>query len=585
VAYPRPLVPSHYDEGTGSIIPGDQPGTFTTGWRFNQPENEVLINMGNQLNLMQPTRRAYFVFLFKIDPALSKGIYHIPFAISAHKRHYSGVNHGDISYDVPDALFCIAGKNANGLVSEFEKIVLDHTALQNLHVALTDNFKPTGRIKWSVTDFGREQFNAIPGNLSVSGNEIDLSKFSAFPSADTTQLVIMQEGTVDSYNSGADLVRLTDGQTLNFTHAGQEKSVLSERLAVKPVGPRIRVKNTVYSINGVVVNDTIMYEPEADLYVKTLLTATNTGSDISSQTIIRINPGEFYGVVIDSLDENCSYSNGMLIVDMGDIAPGDMKEQLLPFILRPQELPEGIDIRTVIEQSDISYEGTLVNVSFNFTDTGKVTLDLYDFEATTISYDDLGNGQVQINATINNRGINASDVWLRIYPVIGGGTYEFPVAELRVENFSPLQSIDISGIYTLPVTDKSIDFIAIADDGYDYTEITEVNNTIEVNYRATGIEDIDHSSNSLQVFPVPFNDEVSFSYTLNGDYGNLQLKVYNMSGKLSMLISNCPANKGSNLVTWRNSSMPAGNYIYKLTGENMGHEVLLFSGMLVKTAL
>jgi hypothetical protein len=38
VAYPRPLVPSHYNSATGDIIPGDQPGTFTTGWRFNQPE-------------------------------------------------------------------------------------------------------------------------------------------------------------------------------------------------------------------------------------------------------------------------------------------------------------------------------------------------------------------------------------------------------------------------------------------------------------------------------------------------------------------------------------------------------------------
>ena len=55
---------------TGEIVKGDQPGTFTTGWRFNQPEGEVLIKMGNTLNLMQPTRRAYFVFLVKIDPAL-----------------------------------------------------------------------------------------------------------------------------------------------------------------------------------------------------------------------------------------------------------------------------------------------------------------------------------------------------------------------------------------------------------------------------------------------------------------------------------------------------------------------------------
>ena len=90
VAYPRPLVPSHYNSTSGEIVKGDQPGTFTTGWRFNQPEGEVLIKMGNTLNLMQPTRRAYFVFLVKIDPALENGIYEIPFTLSGTKKHYSG---------------------------------------------------------------------------------------------------------------------------------------------------------------------------------------------------------------------------------------------------------------------------------------------------------------------------------------------------------------------------------------------------------------------------------------------------------------------------------------------------------------
>jgi hypothetical protein len=40
----------------------------------------------------------------------------------------------------------------------------------------------------------------------------------------------------------------------------------------------------------------------------------------------------------------------------------------------------------------------------------------------------------------------------------------------------------------LPVTDESIEFIAIIDDGYDYVEITEVNNIIRIDYIP---EDID----------------------------------------------------------------------------------------------
>jgi len=138
-----------------------------------------------------------------------------------------------------------------------------------------------------------------------------------------------------------------------------------------------------------------------------------------------------------------------------------MKEQILPFLLRPDDLPEGIDIRTLIEQSRIDYEGTLINVAFGFTDTSKLMLDLYDFEATMISVTDIGNGQVQLNATAGNRGISGKDVWFRIYPIIGGGTNEFPIAEIRIENFDPQQQYDLSGVYTVPLTDKSIEFIAI----------------------------------------------------------------------------------------------------------------------------
>jgi hypothetical protein len=584
VAYPRPLVPSQYNPGTGEIVKGDQPGTFTTGWRFNQPEGEVLIKLGNTLNLMQPTRRAYFVFLLKIDPSLKKGIYEIPFTLSGTKKHYSGADHGSVSYAVPNAMFCIADKNATGTILEFEKIILDHSALNSLDVAITDKFVPTGRIKWSVSDFGKTDFAGVPGTLKANADgKIDLSRFTSFPKLDTTQLVIMQEGTVDSYNTTADMLRLTDGQLLNYTTSDGAKNVASDRLLVKPVGPRIRIKNSIYSVNGVRVTDTLVYEPEQKLYVKTLLTAKNTGSDISSQTRVNIFPGPFYQVVTDSLDANCSFSNGLLSVDFGDIIPGEMKKQLLPFVLVPDQLPEGIDIRTLIEQSKIDYEGTLVNLAFRFTDTNKVLLDLYDFEATSISFNDLGNGQVQVNATAGNRGIIGKDVWFRIYPIIGGGTYEFPIAEIRVENFVPGQHIDLSGIYHLPVTDKSIAFIAIVDDGYDFVEITEVNNSIKTGYNVTAINDPKTQGKNLAVFPMPFSDDVNFEYTLDKDYTYISLKVFDLNGKLRLELNNLPSGNGVNSVQWRSTDLPAGNYIYKVSGKDVsGTEGVIFTGRLTK---
>ena len=400
---------------------------------------------------------------------------------------------------------------------------------------------------------------------------------------DTSQLVILQEGIVDCYNTTAEILRLTNGQTLNYANARGDQQLISQRLLVRPVGPRIKIKNSVYSINGVPVTDTILYEADEDLYVETLLTATNTGSDISSQTRVSIFPGDFYEVLTDSLSPNCSFSNGLLSTDFGDIIPGEMKEQILPFVLRPDDLPEGIDIRTLIEQSEIDYEGTLVNVIFNFTDTNKVMLDLYDFEATSISFNDLGNGQVQVNATAGNRGIKAKTVWFRIYPIIGGGTYEFPIAEIRVENFDPQQSLDLSGIYTLPVTGKSVEFIAIVDDGHDYVEITEQNNSIKTSYVATSAVDPETRDKYLSIYPMPFADAVNFEYFLDNEYRNLVLKIFDLNGRLRVELNSLPPGKGLNSVQWRCTDLPGGNYVYKLTGtDSSGTETQIFNGRLTK---
>jgi hypothetical protein len=586
VAYPRPLVPAHYNEASGEIIPGDQPGTFTTGWRFNQPEGEVLIKMGNTLNLMQPTRRGYFVYLLKIDPTLENGIYEIPFTIGGTKKHYSGTENGSISYIVPNALFCITDKDENGNISEYQQLILENSMLKTLEVAATGNFVPTGRIKWSINDFGKEDFESIANSFtSDAGGNINLSSVKSFPTLDTIKLVILQEGTVDSYNTTAEILRLTDGQTLNYSNALGNQQVTSERLMVKPVGPRIQIKNKVYSINGVLVTDTIVYEPEADLYVETMLTAKNTGSDISSNTLVNIFPGLYYDVVTDSLDPNCTFNDGLISVNFEEIIPGEMKQQLLPFILHPDELPEGIDIRMLIQQSEIDYEGTLVaDKVFNFMDTNKLLLDLYDFEATSLTFSNIGNGQVQVNAKAGNRGIYGKDVWFRIYPIIGdAGTYEFPIAEIRVENFQPGQNIDLSGVYTLPVTDKSIDFIAIVDDGYDYVEITELNNTIRIDYESSGIDNPEISNNGISIYPLPFTDDVNFKYNLDKAYTKVTIKVFDLKGRQWVELKDCPASEGTNTIQWRNTDMPEGSYIYQLTGDGLnGSSEVLFTGQIIK---
>jgi hypothetical protein len=584
VAYPRPLVPSFVSGD--QIIPGDQPGTFTTGWRFNQPEGEVLIKLGDTLNLLQPTRKAYFVFLIKINPALQNGIYEIPFTMNGQRKYYDGTNNGAITFEVPKALFSVVDKDASGQVSAFQKMILDNVSLADLDISSTGNFSSTGVVKYDNKDFEPSEFNDITGELTSSEGGLDLSSITTFPSKDTSVVVIMQQGVVDSYNTDAEILSLTNGQELSYNHASLgEKNVQSEPLVVIPIGPRVKITNTVYSINGIPVEDTVSFESDEDLYVVTLLSVKNTGTDISSNTEIRINPGPYYTILADSLDSNCSISDGDLVVQLGDIIPGELKMQYLPFILDVEGLPKEIDIRKIIDLSMINYEGTLVDAEFSFEDPKDLLLDIYDFEAISISFEENGNSQVQVHASAFNRGINGQNVWFRIYPIIGGGVNEFAFAEQKLEDFLPGETVELTGVYTLPNTDKSIDFIAIIDDGKQFAEILEMNNSIQIAYQVTGLENNETSTSKLEVFPVPFKDVVTFRYDMIEEYSTVSLSIYNSNGRLVYKLDNCPHQQGQNMINWRNSELPDGNYIYQLQGKSMNGRVeQLFSGQIIKSS-
>ena len=583
VAYPRPLVPSHVVGG--ELIPGDQPNTFTTGWRFNQPEGEVLIKMGDTLNLLQPTRKAYFVFLIRINSSLEKGIYEIPFTMWGTRKHYTGTENGTVQYAVPTAKFCIADKNAQGTVLDFEDIIMGQGSLASLTVDISGKFSPLGEVKFANHDFGATEFNSIPGKLPISGNTIDLGRFSEFPKYDTTVLTIVQKGIVDSYNTDAEILPVTNGQALAYTDGnGLGLTAVSGNLSVKPLGPRIKVTNTVHSLNGLPAESVTSFEPEADVYVVTLLKVKNTGTDISSNTIITINPGPYYTVVTDSLPNNCTMANGKLLVDAGDLSPGEQKSIYLPFLLTVQNIPSGVDIRQVIDFTQISYEGTLVDANFSFNDPDDLLVNVYDFEATELSFTNLGASMVQVTAKAFNRGIDGKNVWFRIYPIIGGGAYEFPFAEIQAESFEPGESIDLSGTYTIPITSRTVEFIAIVDDGFSYDEVTEQNNSIRIAYTGTHADNTPDIAQSLNIFPQPFTDIVHFEYYLQASYDDITLYVYGAEGKKVCQMPDCPGESGQNDMVWRRSDLMPGVYIYQMIGTTAtGRKELLFTGKITKT--
>ncbi|PLX23079.1 MAG: hypothetical protein C0600_15765, partial [Ignavibacteria bacterium] len=151
VSYPRPLVPASVDPATGAIIHlGDDPGAFRAGWRFNQPEGEVLVKMGNTLNLMQPSRRGYFVFLLAVDSTLPKGVYDIGFELSGSRSKYDGTSVGTLSYEVPNCRFSISQRDNQGTVSEYQQLVLGKGQLEDLSTQMiTPVFRGLENVRWS----------------------------------------------------------------------------------------------------------------------------------------------------------------------------------------------------------------------------------------------------------------------------------------------------------------------------------------------------------------------------------------------------------------------------------------------------
>ncbi|MFN3781654.1 MAG: hypothetical protein ACK4SO_05725, partial [Candidatus Kapaibacteriota bacterium] len=150
VVYPRPLVPSKFDPTTGKIIQGgDDFGALRTGWRFNQPEGEMLVNLGNTLNMLQPGRRAYFIFLFKIEPSLPPSVYSINFKSSGEIISYKGETKGVFNYEVPSVIFSITKKNIDKTIQEYQKFVIGKCDLKHLEIQGTKIFKGLKQAKWS----------------------------------------------------------------------------------------------------------------------------------------------------------------------------------------------------------------------------------------------------------------------------------------------------------------------------------------------------------------------------------------------------------------------------------------------------
>ena len=560
VAYPRPLVPTHVSNG--EIIPGDQPGTFTTGWRFNQPEGEVLVKMGNTMNLIQPTRRAYFVFLFNIDPNLENGLYEIPFYIQGNEVYYSGENNGDIDYKVPKALFSIVDKNSNGKVQQFEEIVLDQATNLKLKIMNTGAFQSLNEAKWSVTDVDVNDFENLQNSIPISSEnanlEINLAEIGSFPTKDTTKIYVLHKGIVNSENALTDTLQITHSQELDFMYSGADSDINSKGLVVSPVGPRVRLKNTVKLVNGVSVTDSLNIKPDQDNFVNTLLKIANSGLDVSSNTEISINTGPYFELIQDSLSNRCTFKDNILTVKAGLLIPGESTNENLLFKIK-SEIPKEVDLRTIIYSSNIDYNGTAVDASFSFNDPDNLLLNAYDVELNELLYFKKPNGEIEISAVAGNRGKKAEDIWLRIYPVFDSIVSSDPITEKLISELNTCEKVSITGSFHVPDAYKLTGILAKIDDNNILTEVFEKNNILTVE-RGLLTEDVEN----YLLYPNPFTDVLKIEYFLVNPPNKIVFELRDLNGKLVNQLMQFPQNKGYYKTSWRPGNLEKGAYIYRI---------------------
>src|SRR3989339_34639 len=595
VAYPRPLVPAQVDPVTGKVTrAGDDLGTFRAGWRFNQPEGEVLIKMGNTLPLLQPSRRAYFVMLFTIDETLNKGIYNIDFTISGDRKHYTETTAKQISYTVPSVQFSMSDRAPNGNILEYQKIVIGKSNLTDIMVQMTENMLPTGNVKWSTQDVNYLSFDTLSNNLgssfdpSSSEATIGLSQFSNFPNVNNAKMYILEQGIVNSENE-RDLVRVTDGNELNYTTELNNPLKLTAReLSVRTSGPKVKDYKRIVSLNGKPVkeNQPFIWDNYDDKDIEVLIEAFNSGSNIAENTQLDIYPGISFVPVQSNLPANCTVVGNNIKAQLGSLIPGESRKLRLHFGASDDACLTFFDESAVIPKININYKGNTITsgaTKYNFSIDDMKSLDCptYDFIVDDISADisNLSFGSIsQARIRYKNGLVPSNNLSLNLYAVIDWKD-TVQVGQRTIPSLDSLETGQLTMDFIVPYKANFLELFAKIDADDNIIEFCENNNTKSTMVPINGPKWIQ----DVQAFPNPFRSKIEFSYTLARDERSISISFYTIDGKEVGRIDNCPTISGThNVSSLQLSTLPVGAYIYKISGINADGENELFVGIIEK---
>ena len=596
VSYPRPLVPAKVDPATGAVIRGgDDPRAFRAGWRFNQPEGEVLVKMGDTLTLLQPSRRAYFVFLFEIDPMLAEGIYRIDFTMDGEMRRYNGERSGPISFAVPPCLFSIAERDARGNVTGYQKLVIGQGALTDLQTGtIAPEFVGLENVRWSVRDVQGGDFDTLAATLPASYDPltqretIDLSRFDPFPTVDRTKIYVLEEGEVRSGTS-VDALPITLEQVLGYvdplTGAGAKSS---KALAVTTVGPKLVLDKKLVEVDGAAYDPAVVpqFGPDGAQRILVRVSLSNQGASVAENVLLRVLPGRAFVPEEATLPPNSEYTNGALEVLCPTIIPGETRQLLLPF-RGSEEVCAGIYDSTALVQSmtaayDGSYaaSGRLVKDRFSVPDDRVVDLPAYDFRTKRLfasRREVCPGGKVTLYLEVENGPVPAAGVMAGFYGIVNGGD-TLLIAEREIAALAAYGSAVVTADITVPDTALHLEYFVLVDNTRAYGEFCEVNNVLGMQLPVAGREWILEVGN----FPNPMQDETVIFYTLPRATHGLTLTIHDLDGREVGRVASPPDAIGRHSVTWRDTRLPAGTYFFTFRGLDGAGEIVTFTGRVVK---
>jgi hypothetical protein len=600
--YPRPFVPKHveFDEVTGEpiITSGDDPRTFTAGWRFNPSADEVLFQLGESdgsitIPEIQSSRRAYFIWHIKLDPNLPVGVYEIPLKISALSRHYTESGPGTpVTVDVPTAKFAIVERSGSTIVQE-AYLVSGEAQLTGFSTELwnyVDVTNPSADVRWGYSMPTSANWSTLtPISATMAGSNLLASMPSEVaspwpPSVHINNFWIGAMAEVDP-PSASERLPLDKGARGSYNDfMGIPRTFTTSAMSVEARGAKLYLKKSVARVNGVPVDvGGYYYLAQGDNDVQIELVAQNIGNDIAYDIAILGEVGR--DAVFVSADSTYPYSfndetKTVYWEDFAHIPPGAERKIPIDLVVNAAGSDEVLELfyAFAVEFTETDESGEVLPfVRYRPSDNDTI------FYGVDLFFND---GDLAISDRQPSVGDNVN---LQAKVRIGGNTTAKNVVVRFFEGdqqigtdriISELNPADSSATVTVPYTvEKDYTMLfAIVDPDSILGELKEDNNTVALELILGKGDPIRQVVN----FPNPFKDYTEFTYILGKPMTDVTIKVFTVRGRSVRTFDMCPNGVGYNSLGWdgtdaRGDQIANGTYIYKVmaTAENgETHEVI-----------